>query len=37
VVLPLQVLGGIVVFALGLSTGMLLWLDSLERYATWLR
>ncbi|GAN00024.1 flagellar biosynthesis protein FliR [alpha proteobacterium U9-1i] len=37
VVLPLQVLGGIVVFALGLSTGMLIWLDSLERYATWLR
>jgi flagellar biosynthetic protein FliR len=37
VVLPLQVMGGIVVFALGLSTGMLIWLDSLERYALWLR
>jgi flagellar biosynthetic protein FliR len=37
VVMPLQVLGGIVVFALGLSTGMLIWLDSLERYALWLR
>lgn len=37
IVLPLQVLGGLVVFALGLSTGMLIWLDSLERYATWLR
>lgn len=37
VVLPLQIMGGLVVFALGLSTGMLIWLDSLERYATWLR
>jgi flagellar biosynthesis protein FliR len=37
VILPLQVMGGFVVFALGLSTGMLIWLDSLERYATWLR
>lgn len=37
VVLPLQVMGGFVVLALGLSTGMLLWLDSLQRYATWLR
>lgn len=36
VVLPLQILGGLVVFALGLSAGMLIWLDSLERYATWL-
>lgn len=37
IALPLQVMGGLVVLALGLSTGMLIWLDSLERYATWLR
>ena len=37
VILPLQLLGGFVVIALGLSTGMLIWLDSLQRYATWLR
>lgn len=37
VALPLQIMGGLVVFALGLSTGMLIWLDSLERYAAWLR
>lgn len=37
VALPLQVMGGFVVLALGLSTGMLIWLDSLEQYATWLR
>jgi flagellar biosynthesis protein FliR len=37
VALPLQIMGGLVVFALGISTGMLIWLDSLERYATWLR
>ncbi|OQW58533.1 MAG: hypothetical protein A4S17_03620 [Proteobacteria bacterium HN_bin10] len=37
VTLPLQIMGGLAVFALGLSTGMLIWLDSLERYATWLR
>lgn len=37
VILPLQLLGGFAVLALGLSTGMLIWLDSLERYATWLR
>jgi flagellar biosynthetic protein FliR len=37
VVLPLQIMGGLVVMALGLSTGMLIWLDSLQRYATWLR
>lgn len=37
VALPLQMLGGFVVFALGLSAGMLIWLDSLEQYATWLR
>lgn len=36
VALPLQIMGGMVVFALGLSTGMLIWLDSLQRYATWL-
>jgi flagellar biosynthetic protein FliR len=37
VALPLQILGGLVVLALGLSTGMLIWLDSVERYAMWLR
>ncbi len=37
VILPLQLMGGFVVLALGLSTGMLIWLDSLERYASWLR
>lgn len=37
VALPLQIMGGLVVMALGLSSGMLIWLDSLERYATWLR
>ncbi len=37
VALPLQIMGGTVVIALGLSTGMLIWLDSLERYAAWLR
>lgn len=37
VLLPLQVLGGFAVFALGLSAGMLVWLDSLETYANWLR
>ncbi len=36
VVLPLQIMGGLVVFALGLSTGMLIWLDSLQRYGDWL-
>jgi flagellar biosynthetic protein FliR len=36
VALPLQIMGGLVVLALGLSAGMLIWLDSLERYATWL-
>lgn len=36
VALPLQIMGGLVVLALGLSTGMLIWLDSLERYAAWL-
>jgi flagellar biosynthetic protein FliR len=37
VVLPLQMLGGFVVLALGLSTGVLVWLDSLHSYADWLR
>lgn len=37
VVLPLQLLGGFAVLALGLSTGMLIWLDSVERYTAWLR
>ncbi len=37
VALPLQIMGGLVVFALGISTGMLIWLDSLQTYATWLR
>lgn len=37
VVLPLQVMGGFVVMALALSTGMLMWLDSLEQYATWVQ
>jgi flagellar biosynthetic protein FliR len=37
VALPLQILGGLVVFALGLSSGMLIWLDSIQRYSTWLR
>lgn len=36
VTLPLQIMGGLVVIALGLSTGMLLWLDSLDRYGRWL-
>lgn len=37
VVLPLQLLGGFMIIALGLSTGMLVWLDSLDRFADWLR
>ncbi len=37
VALPLQVLGAFVVIALGLSTGMLVWLDSLDNYARTLR
>ncbi len=36
IALPLQVMGGLVVFALGLSAGMLIWLDSVERYALWI-
>jgi flagellar biosynthetic protein FliR len=37
VALPLQMLGGFIILALGLSTGMLVWLSSLESYANWLR
>jgi flagellar biosynthetic protein FliR len=37
VALPLQIMGGLVVMALGLSTGMLIWLDSVDTYAMWLR
>ena len=37
VAMPLQVLGGLVVMALGLSTGMLIWLDSIQSYSNWLR
>jgi flagellar biosynthetic protein FliR len=36
IALPLQIMGGLVVFALGLSTGMLIWLDSVQNYALWL-
>ena len=36
VVMPLQLLGGFAVIALGLSAGMLIWLDSLHRYAGWM-
>lgn len=35
VALPLQLMAGLVVLTLGLGSGMLLWLDSLERYAAW--
>jgi flagellar biosynthesis protein FliR len=37
VALPLQLMGGFAVIALGLSSGMLIWLDSLQQYANWLR
>lgn len=37
VTLPLQIMGGLAIMALGISTGMLIWLDSLQRYADWLR
>lgn len=37
ITLPLQIMGGLVVLALGLSSGMLIWLDSLQRYADWMR
>lgn len=33
VALPLQVLGAFIIIALGLSTGMLVWLDSMDEYA----
>lgn len=36
IALPLQIMGGLVVFALGLSAGMLIWLDSVESYALWI-
>jgi flagellar biosynthetic protein FliR len=36
IALPLQVMGGLVVLALGLSTGMLIWLNSVQEYALWL-
>ncbi|HVK81475.1 MAG TPA: flagellar biosynthetic protein FliR, partial [Verrucomicrobiae bacterium] len=35
IIMPLQILGGLVVFALGLSAGMLIWLDSMQSYALW--
>lgn len=34
VALPLQVLGGFLLIALGLSAGMLVWLDSMRNFAT---
>lgn len=37
VALPLQMLGGFIILTFGLSTGMLVWLDSLQSYANWLR
>jgi flagellar biosynthetic protein FliR len=37
VALPLQIMGGFAVIALGLSSGMLIWLDSLQQFATWLK
>ena len=37
VVLPLQLMGGFAVIALGLSAGMLVWLDSLQQYSSWMR
>ena len=37
IALPLQVMGGLAVLAFGLSTGMLVWIESVERYADWLR
>jgi len=33
VALPLQVLGGFIIFALALSAGILVWLDALQRFA----
>ncbi|MBL8548470.1 MAG: flagellar biosynthetic protein FliR [Hyphomonadaceae bacterium] len=37
VVLPLQILGGFFLIALGLSAGMIVWLDSLSHYASSMR
>jgi flagellar biosynthetic protein FliR len=37
VALPLQILGGFLLIALGLSAGMIVWLDSLQRFADSLR
>ena len=37
VILPLQILGGFFLIALGLSAGMIVWLNSLEQYAGSLR
>ncbi len=37
VIIPLQLLGSFVIIAIGLSTGMLVWLDSLSDYARSLR
>ena len=34
VALPLQLMGGFMLIALGLSAGMLVWLDSVERFAS---
>jgi flagellar biosynthetic protein FliR len=34
VALPLQILGGFFLIALGLSAGMIVWLDSLQQYAS---
>ncbi|MGE0046071.1 MAG: flagellar biosynthetic protein FliR [Hyphomonadaceae bacterium] len=34
VALPLQIMGGFMLIALGLSAGMLVWLDSMQSYAT---
>ena len=33
VAMPLQVLGGFAIFAMGLSAGILIWLDALQRFA----
>ncbi len=37
VTMPLNVLGGFILFAMGLSGGMLVWLDRLDRYAATLQ
>jgi flagellar biosynthesis protein FliR len=33
VAMPLNILGGLVILTLGLSAGMLVWIDALQRYA----